>query len=63
MGQVPVERRHLVLGDGILDRLKGGLLGLFGGGGIGELEDVLRQLEVGVLGELRITHLGALVEM
>jgi hypothetical protein len=63
MGQVPVERRHLVLGDGILDRLEGGLLGLFGGDGIGELEDVLRQLEVGVLGELRITHLGAFVEM
>ena len=63
MSQVPVERRHLVLGDGILDRLEGGLLGLFGGGGIGELEDVLRQLEVRVLGELRGTHFGRFFEM
>jgi hypothetical protein len=36
---------------------------LFGGGGIGELEDVLRQLEVRVLGELRVTHFGRFFEM
>jgi hypothetical protein len=50
MGEVPVERRHLVFGDGILDRLERRLFGGLGSGGIGELEDALRQLQVRVLG-------------
>lgn len=55
--EVPIERCHLVLGDGILDGFERGLFGGFGSGGIGELENVLRQLQIGVLGKLRITHL------
>lgn len=34
------------------------MFGGFGGRGIGELEDVLRQSEVGILGEEDVTHFG-----
>jgi len=56
MGEIPVERGHLVLLDSILHRLEGSLFGGFRACGIGELEDVLRQLEIRVLGEEWFTH-------
>lgn len=58
MCKVPVERRHLVLSDGILESLEGCLLGCFGCGWVGEGEDVLGEREVGIFRILRIgTHL------
>jgi hypothetical protein len=45
-----------VFSDGILESFEGSLFAGFRGGGIGELEDVLRELEVGVLGKLGVTH-------
>lgn len=59
VGEIAVEWGHLVLGDGILDRLERGLFGGLGGGGISELEDMLRELEVGIFGELRVAHSGS----
>lgn len=44
--------------DGGLERREGSISNMFGGMGIGELEDVLGQGEGGILGELNITHAG-----
>lgn len=55
---MPVEGRHLVLLDSGLERCEGCIPTTFGGMGIGELEDVLGEGEVGILGELDITHDG-----
>jgi len=58
VGEVAVERGHVVLRNSILNCLERGLLGGRGGSGVGELEDVLGQLQVRVLGELRVAHGG-----
>lgn len=44
--------------DGGLERCEGSISNTFGGMGIGEFEDVLGEGEVGILGELDITHDG-----
>lgn len=59
MRQIPVERGHLVFGDGIFEAFERRLLGGFGCGRIGKSEDVLGEREQRILHVLGIgTHLG-----
>lgn len=44
--------------DGSLERCEGSISTTFGGMGIDELEDVLGEGEVGILGKLDVTHDG-----
>ena len=58
VGEVPVERGHLVLFDCCLYGGEGGLLTGFGGRGVGEGEDILGEGEDGVFEELGFGHGG-----
>lgn len=54
MGEVTIQRRHLVLRDDILEFAKGSLARGWGGGCIGQGEDILRKREVWIFGILGV---------
>ena len=57
--EMSVERGHLILRDGLLELLQGGLLHILRAGRIGEVEDMLGEGEIRELDVLRIgSHVG-----
>jgi len=54
MGEVTIQRRHLVLRDNISEFAKGSLARGWGGGCIGQGEDFLRKREVWIFGILGV---------